>query len=395
MQARTVHLLFLFTPWATPSCGPNGEHAAPSAAMSVADSATELTPPANASLAVQTPTVTASPASQAEPTSFTASTLLLLPEPGGIYTQVKMCWRPSAYAEGELKALFAEGRATVEAAVQESWVRNSWVRVTWAPHCDAGGIPVEIADRRSSADQRGMVLNFTFANYIPDCAPTSHTLSNPTWSFCVRSLSVHEFGHVLGFDHEQNRSKDGIVCGDGSVRPPDEGNFLIESDMFVGPEDPASVMSYCNEGFTDTLSKGDVDALGALYGADERYIESGRSYVLRLDTRFADVVDAEAPATLGTSDEIAESFVIERVDGAGPVRYGDEVRLGYESRPLCSAGACTWTVSSAQGSTAGELVRVNEPVQLIGATPTGAGAVDGAIATRDAVLATRLLGPFD
>jgi len=41
----------------------------------------------------------------------------------------------------------------------------------------------------------GLVLNFQFTNWSRDCMEKR--------DFCIYAVAAHEFGHVLGFTHEQ------------------------------------------------------------------------------------------------------------------------------------------------------------------------------------------------
>jgi hypothetical protein len=97
----------------------------------------------------------------------------------------------------------------------------------------------------------GIVLNFTFQNWSTDCQSTKES--------CIRAIAVHEFGHALGFAHEQNRPDTPSWCNDV------EGQ---NGDTLVGSWDLDSVMNYCNPNWNGNghLSMRDIAGLQKFYG---------------------------------------------------------------------------------------------------------------------------------
>lgn len=161
---------------------------------------------------------------------------------------------------------FTNDMNLVRSAVMESWEAASAVRFTGWQKCapDNAGIRILIDDsgphtaglgRYLDGVKNGMVLNFTFDNWSPSCK-TMH-------DFCVRAIAVHEFGHALGFAHEQNRPDAPGECQ--QLRQGTNGTLLLT------PYDPHSVMNYCNPEYNNNgqLSQYDTEAVQNVYGPSQ------------------------------------------------------------------------------------------------------------------------------
>ncbi|MFT3911418.1 MAG: M57 family metalloprotease [Ferruginibacter sp.] len=173
---------------------------------------------------------------------------------------ISVCWEnPSA----DNKAM----REVVQQAIRDTWEKKSglkftdWCSVTekdadihiWieddGPHTK--GLGTDIKNK-----PKGMVLNFTFNNWSPSCQANK--------VFCIKAIAVHEFGHAIGFAHEQNR-KD---CQFDDCFGKEQGT---DGDVSVTPCDIHSIMNYCNPRWSNDglLSELDIKAVQLLYGLPE------------------------------------------------------------------------------------------------------------------------------
>lgn len=163
---------------------------------------------------------------------------------------------------------FAQERRWVRDAVAKTWEANSGARLVGWRNCGSAGADVKITvddsnprsyiGRHVLGHSPSMWLNFTFKAWSAACARDSER--------CIRAIAAHEFGHVLGFQHEQLRSDAPQACRD-HLKARGEWEQVDTTPTALTPYDPDSIMNYCNAFWNNNgaLSANDITAVQILF----------------------------------------------------------------------------------------------------------------------------------
>lgn len=179
--------------------------------------------------------------------------------------QMTVCWvNPEEAAPADL--------LLVQKYVTKSWDDNIDVDFVWTDEKCGGceDVRIQISDeipyailgawKRSGMDNLPtMFLNFSFLNAQRSC-----NMNSTKREQCIRSDAVHEFGHALGFLHEQNRTDTPEWCLN---RMDQDGLDGLEGDIQSPKWDADSIMNYCSNAVN--ASETDIKMAQEIYGVEK------------------------------------------------------------------------------------------------------------------------------
>ena len=255
---------------------------------------------------------------------------------------IPVCWEnPSSSFNNEMN--------WVQDAATNSWQSVSAVNFVGWGACNTGsrGIRIQINDEGPHTQglgselngvRNGMILNFTFQNWSPVCQTTRER--------CIRLIAIHEFGHALGFAHEQNRPDTPTAQPGINQQWCTQERQGSNANLLFGRWDLNSVMNYCNPNWNGNgqLSATDIAGVQSLYGirGEEQYLVGDwdgdrkdnlavrRRNNIIMDTNFDGQADIQQAYGNGNSED---QYLVGDWDGDGKdniaVRRGNQVIMDF------------------------------------------------------------------
>jgi hypothetical protein len=135
---------------------------------------------------------------------------------------------------------------------------------------------------------------------------------------------IHEFGHVLGFAHEQERPDNWNGGTAINCNQLDDGRKAVTGGTYETPYDDASIMNYCatdpllGGNWVTALSSGDITGVRKVYGRNP----AAHGFMIRSDSNTNLAVNATNGATEGTVLTLSDACTIDNPDCTWSYKMG-------------------------------------------------------------------------
>jgi hypothetical protein len=221
---------------------------------------------------------------------------------------IPVCWEKFTQST-------AAERANVVTAIANTWQKYSLARFTGWGQCPLSplffsGIRITVNNvlaPRAALGRQGngkvgvMQLNFRLNTPVPVTSDISRItllarcqrdVRGSTLQTCIQSTAIHEFGHILGLAHEQNRPFpyspfDPIFSTNCLTNDPDpyllpQGSFSTFGNTLFTDYDLTSVMNYCRKPYFGRRDLSNLDklAMRVYYGQMPSF--DSRTRILRI-----------------------------------------------------------------------------------------------------------------